>query len=261
MGRRTTWTDETDATMIRLYPYLSNKELSTITGFTIKQLARRAGILNLKKSKPVVISPEVKPEWLEDKEVFLLEFYYKMNNQQLAKCLGMHLQSIRNKCYELGLYRMKLQYWTEEQIQFLKDNYQAIGDSELAEIFTTRWHKEKGWTLKHIEKKRMYLKLKRTKEELQAIQDRNVEMGRFAHCPDGRWLKYGVSKDGDIRMWRCANGRYVPFVKVNGEFTHWARHTWSQIHGPVPAGFNVVFDDGDPNNLEVGNLVAISNAE
>ena len=97
---------------------------------------------------------------------FIKSNFYRMSNGQMAEALGVYIQAVREKCYQLGLYRMRLDYWTKEQIRFLKANYKKIGDKELAILFNSKWKKEKGWTFKHIEKKRLYLKLKRTAAQL-----------------------------------------------------------------------------------------------
>lgn len=252
MGRKSLWTKEMYDRLAALYPHHTNQELTAITGWKRNELSYRAGILGIVKTKETGKRALTRVTFIEDHQAFIRDNFDKYTNSELAEIMGFSLQFIRAKCHSMGLYRMTLEYWTEEQIQFLKDNFQQIGDKELAEIFNVKWHKNKSWTFKHIEKKRMYLKLKRSKEELSAIHDRNVEMGRFTNCPVGRWLKHGVFKEGDIRMWRCQNGRYVPFIKVNNKFIHWAKYTWEKVHGPVAPGMNVVFKNNNPYDYERG---------
>ena len=114
---------------------------------------------------------------------------------------------------------MELQYWTAAQTRFLRDNYKAFGDTELAEIFEIKWFKAKGWTKKHIEKKRRYLKLKRTTEEKRQIKIRNTKMGRFKICNEKMWKKRGVTPVGEKRVW--FNQLNTPFVviKIKEGFT------------------------------------------
>ena len=107
-----------------------------------------------------------KIDWTDKRLKFLKENYNTMTNQQIADSLGLKITAVRHKCYELGLYKMTLEYWTDEQVDFLLKNYKEKGDTELSEIFNEKWHKDKGWTKKHIEKQRRYLKLKRTPEEI-----------------------------------------------------------------------------------------------
>jgi len=263
MPSKSAWTPEMYERLAELYPHHTNKVLETMMGWPVKELQYRAGILKIVKTYRNRAVTVTRTESGVDIESFIRANYDKMTNKELAASLGVCLQTVRDKCYAMGLLRMKLEYWSDEQTQYLRDNYRQIGDSELAEIFNTRWVKQKTWTIKHIEKKRMYLKLKRTKDELSAIHDRNVEQGRFSNCPVSRWLKHGVFKEGDVRMWRCTNGRYVPFMKVNGKFIHWARYTWEQAYGPVAPGMNIVFKNDNPYEYEKGIsiLECVSNAE
>jgi hypothetical protein len=199
--------------------------------------------------------------WRDVELQFLISNYETMNNGQLAEAIGFGLTSVRTKLYEIGYKRMELEYWTDEQVKFLKDNYKEIGDSELAEIYNKKWLKVKGWTKKHIEKKRRYLVLKRTDREKQVIKQRNVDQGRFCMCAVKRWLATGVAGEGEIRMWREQRGRYAPRIKINGRFVHWNRWAWEQKHGTVQSGMNVVFKDNNPDNRTIENLEVISNSE
>jgi len=100
-----------------------------------------------------------------------------MTNRQLAASLNLRLTVTRNKCRELGLKRIEMEYWTDEQILFLKEHYKKMGDVEIAEIFEKRWPKNKPWRKQHINKKRKYLKLLRTAEEIKAIASKNSSPG------------------------------------------------------------------------------------
>lgn len=210
---------------------------------------------NWKKPHPL------KKVWSKTEIKFLKQNWSAMNNKEIAKALGIGLTLVRMKCYELGLKRMELEYWTEEQVKFLRDNYKKIGDKELAIIFNSKWKKQKKWTHKHIEKKRRYLKLNRTKKQIKAIHQRNVDRGAFLLCPVKRWLTTGVAKEGEIRMWREQSGRYTPRIKINGKFVHWNRWKWEKHYGPIPKGMNVVFKDNNPQNRTLRNLILITDAE
>lgn len=188
---------------------------------------------------------------------------YKLfpNNQVLADFLILKLSTLRRLCYKLGLRRMDMEYFTIPQITFLKKHYQSKGDCELAEIFQKKWPKQKGWTKKHIEKKRNYLNLHRTIAQIRSIHQRNVKAGRFALCPVKAWNKRGRAKEKEIRYWTSATGRKYPVIKHKGKFVHWARWAWEQEYGKIPTGMNIVFRDGDPYNRTINNLILLSNAD
>lgn len=191
---------------------------------------------------------------------FMRSNFQKMTNKELADHFGLKLTRVRTELYSLGLLKLELEYWTEEQVQFLKDNYKNIGDTELAELFNDRWTKKKGWTKKHIEKKRRYLKLKRTDIQKNKIFLRNKELGAYANCATNMWKTRGVKPEGTIVIWRVAN-RQLPFIKINGKYIHLNVHVWESNFGEVPEGFNVVRKDGNPLNNSIENLQLLSNSE
>jgi hypothetical protein len=192
---------------------------------------------------------------------FLKENYTILDNQELADHLGLKLTSVRTKLYELGCKRMEMEYWTPEQVSFLKNNFRAIGDLELSEIFASKWPKGKGWSKKHIEKKRRYLNLKRSEAEKKNIHARNKAAGRFASCPVNRWIQQGVFPEGQIRFWKTMGNRLVPFIKVNGRFIHWAPYVWKINFGPIPKNMNVVFMNDNPTDMRIDNLELLTNGQ
>lgn len=205
--------------------------------------------------------PGRKINWTPAMLKFLKDNYSSMTNLELADALKLKITAVRMKLYEIGYKRMEMEYWTKRQVNFLTKNYHTIGDLELAEIFQARWPKNKLWTKKHIDKKRKYLRLHRTEKELLAIKQRNKKAGRWALCAIKRWLKTGQAAEGEVRMWEIHGGRKVPFIKVNGSFMHWARHTWIKTYGPLPKGMNVIFKDNNPVNQTIDNLMLVTNAE
>jgi len=192
---------------------------------------------------------------------FIKANFKLLTNSQLASQLGIKLSAVRRICHDLGLKRMELEYFTTDQANFLTIRYKKIGDSELAELFQRKWPKKKGWTKKHIEKKRKYLQLKRTRREIKRIQARNTASGRFSQCPVRAWDKRGRAPEGQIRYWKRRDGTEYPVVKVNGGFISWARWIWQSLVGPIPKAHNVVFKDGNPHNLKLDNLLLLSNAQ
>lgn len=250
MPKKDNWTPEMYEQLAELYQKFTKPEIHAMTGWGVKEMTYRThkmGIIKGNRSAQKL----AKIENIDDVDQFLIDNYNRYTNKELMQLLGFKLYQIRRKCYELGLYRMTLEYWTPEQEAFLRESYHNYGDKELSQIFQEKWPKEKEWTLKHIEKKRGYLGLKRTPAEISAIRDRNVELGVFALGAPPRWIDRGVTKDGDIRMGRIHNGRYVPYIKVDGNFVLWSRHTWEQVHGPVPEGMMVVFKN-DPSEYVNG---------
>jgi hypothetical protein len=196
--------------------------------------------------------------WTEEVEEFMRNNYQKYSNPEMAKILGEEVTSVRTKMYKMGLLKMQLEYWTKEQHQFLVDNYKTMGDTEITEAMQKLFPKQKGWTKKHIEKRRRQKGLKRTRQEIDTIFLRNKQSGRYKECNTKMWAKRGVSKEGELRLWRNSkNGdrSKMWFIKKNGRFLPWARTVWEEKNGPVPEGYVVAFadfskrDELDPVNL------------
>jgi hypothetical protein len=115
----------------------------------------------------------------EDDIQFIKDNFKSMTNQQIADKLELKKTIVRMKAYELGLQRMKLEYWPKEAIKFLKENYHKIGDREICRIFNTEFPKQKSWSPNHIHKKLELLKLKRSKLDWYTIKERNRDNGSF----------------------------------------------------------------------------------
>lgn len=198
--------------------------------------------------------------WQQWQIDFIKENFAKMTAQQLSDAVGIKRTKVREMYYSLGLKKQELEYWTEEQINFLKKNWQTKGDTELAEIFNKKWNKNKGWTKKHIEKKRRYLKLKRSHVQKQAIHLRNVKKGYFAMCPVNAWKTRGVAPEKDKKVWMIG-GSPVMVIKVNGHYRHYARFLYEQTFGAIPSGYVVRLKDNDPYNVVPENIVLVSRSE
>jgi hypothetical protein len=70
---------------------------------------------------------------------------------------------------------------------------------------------------------------------------------------------YNTGKNGEVR-WRKNPGYY--FIRI--EENHWEfyhRYVWVKHHGTIPAGYNIVFADGNHKNCNIENLICLSNAD
>jgi len=98
--------------------------------------------------------------------------------------------------------------WTEMEHRFLVENYGLVGDTKLAEIMNKKFPKGYPWTKKHIEKRRNYFGLKRSKDQEHRLRVLNNSDGRHQKM----WNTRGRMNEGEIREWK---GR--KYIKVNGE--------------------------------------------
>lgn len=198
--------------------------------------------------------------WEDWQLEFLRDNWDKMTNSELSMAVGISHTSVRYKVYMMGFKKMEIIYWTDEQIEALKHLYKTLGDTEIAEIFNRRWKKKGGWSKKHIEKKRLYLKLKRTKEEIAYIKRRNVEKGRYAMANRNRW-KDRTAKNKEIRIWEQPDGAPRAYIKINGRFRDYARWCYQREVGAIPRGMLVRTIDGNPLNITISNLRLVTRRE
>lgn len=126
-------------------------------------------------------NPTNKIVFTPEQHQYLRENYLNLSNKELADALGLKLTRLRNELRVLGLKRMKLQFWTDEQISFLKENFRRIGETEMVEIFTKKYPKEKGWNTSQLQKKMKQLGLIRNKLDLYMIKERNRKRGSFGN--------------------------------------------------------------------------------
>jgi hypothetical protein len=199
--------------------------------------------------------------WQDWQIKFLKENFYSLSAQELSNALGITKTVVRYKYYELGLKKMELQYWTEEQTAYLINNYKHKGDTELAQIFNEKWHKPNGWTKKHIEKKRRRLKLKHTSSEQRKIKDVHVQNGVYSRGNIKKWETRGSAKFGDLRVWSNNNGRAFVVIKIKHGFVHYARWLYEQTFGQIPNGMVVRLKDNNYQNVTIQNLMLVSRRE
>lgn len=183
-----------------------------------------------------------------------------MTNLQLSKLLGYGFVSTRTKCYELGLKRFPVYYWTPAQVRFLRQNYGRMGDVEIAEIFNRIFTDKERWTKKHIDKKRTYLKLFRTAKQSAAVKKRNVRQGRFSINHWRRW--FGKSAPvGEIRIWMTERGVPNKFIKRPHGWIPYGRYLYQQTFGAIPRGMIVTTRDGNPLHITPENLELLKRSD
>jgi hypothetical protein len=230
---------------VEIKKHLSNK--------TYSEVYCRISYLQLNKRGRGSNQPS-KIKWTERDIAYIKKNFHSSTNVQIAKALNKHLTVVRNKCRELGLLHMELEYWTDEQVEYLKANYKAKGDSALAAEFNERWHKKKGWSKKHIEKKRRYLHLKRSLEEQFLIRTGRFQAKDYTDFDGKKFVQ------GKKRLW-FANGKYRWMIKIGNMFQPYHRFKWEKLRGPIPKNKKLCFLDGDTTNCSIKNLALFTRAE
>ena len=157
--------------------------------------------------------------------------------------------SFRTELYRLGMMKVQMRRWTDEEKQILFDNYKTSGNIEIAEMLSK---KGRIFNKKQIEKQIKLSKLKRTPEDLKYIREKHKKAGVYSEGNYRRWEKKKY-KEGELKM-QVRNNVPTMMIKVDGLFTPYARYRYIQLYGPVPKGFKVYLKDCNPENVDDSNL-------
>ncbi len=165
--------------------------------------------------------------------------------------------------------------YTEEQIQFLKDNVKGITLKELTERFNKRFNQQRTLSSIRNQKNKYGLKSgivggrfekgqtpfnkgKKWDEFMSEEAQKNSLKTTFkkGNTPPNRReiFEERISKDGYIEM-KIQDG------KGNDNWAYKHRYIWEQANGAIPKDHIVIFADGDKTNLEIDNLILISKRE
>lgn len=203
---------------------------------------------------------------LSEKDIkWMVKNFNKYTNQEFADKLNCSIDVIRKHLHARKMFRQIIEYWTPEQVAYLKKFYKTIGNTEMAYIFNIKWPKIKTWTFKHIEKKCKYLNLKRTPDQLKKIKSRNTKRGAFK--TGKTWLTRGIAKEGEIRIHRSAvrrkDGSPVLFkvIKTGKGFKLAGHYLYEKHFGKIPAGYVIGYKDRNNMNIDISNLEIITRAE
>ena len=162
---------------------------------------------------------------------------------------------------------MLLKYdYSEEKVKFLKDNVKGISLKEL----TTRFNKKFECNLSEEIIARMKRKLKLTsgidtrfkKGQVSWNKGRKMSPEQYEKCKKTMFQKGNLSNArpvGDERI-DVDGYTYIKTKQPNKwELKH--RVLWEEKYGTIPKGYNLIFADGNRQNLDLDNLILISNAE
>jgi hypothetical protein len=248
------WTGVEDAFLIEHYGGKTATNIGNSLGRSVHAVQMRAFRLGVE----AVDRSGVKTEWTDEMVAYLKANYDKMITEKLAENLNVSYTVCRDKMRVLKLKKCNHTFWTEEQSVYLIQHFQTIGDVELAEIFNEKFPKSYPWTQRQMNKRRVYLKLNRTRVEIRGIMVRNIEAGRFAECANKRWITTADAyPEGQIVV-RHQNGFKFKVIKIDGKFVNHARYVWSLAFGEIPKGgiISHISDDYLDNSIE--NLQMIS---
>jgi hypothetical protein len=139
-----------------------------------------------------------------------------------------------------GLIKQDQVSWEPEQVQFLLDNYQTMGNLAIAEQLG--WPSGAKEGQKRVWKKMNQMGLKRSPEQVLKIKKNNPQS----------------YPDGTIWYQECRND---VMIKVNGKTMFYRIWVWEGKHGPVPKGNCITHKNGDNRDCRIENLEMVSRSE
>lgn len=202
-------------------------------------------------------------------QAFNNRFHVLKTDVQIKSVLHKHKIKCGRKDKDRLIKRSRL--FTEDQEQFVRDNYVTLGVKEISLLLKDRF------------------KINKTPEQIKTyVQNHDIKSGRTGCFPKGHksWNKgtkgltsansgsftrghaplnlkpLGTericSKDGFVLMKVAERDPYTGFPT---RYKNKHVYLWEQENGPVPEGFVVAFIDSDKTNCEPDNLMLISRAE
>lgn len=155
------------------------------------------------------------------------------------------LSGIKARCrntLRIQKVRTNYRHFTQEQLKFLAEHYENMGNRELLELFNSTFHENR--TQRSIKNFGMRYGLK---------VDETVRQKNRRAWLDKEESHRKTRKPGEMRI-EC--GRPVMKDK-KGNWKSAARVVWEKEHGPVPEGYVVTVLDGDAFNISQDNLACI----
>lgn len=167
-------------------------------------------------------------------------------------CTDISEVALMSKCNKLGLKRPRYEFFTDEQIAWVKAQDRSLTYSELAELFNEYFGTHLNrCSMSDLCTKRLKL-------------SRSINKGQYK---DGerKALKYKIG-DEVIRsgyVWvKVSDEAYESGDNYNLLYSkNWKRKSdliWESANGPIPDGCFLIFLDGNTENCELDNLYLVS---
>ena len=163
--------------------------------------------------------------------------------------------------------------YTEEQVQFISENYTGRSVDELKDLFNDRFGTSMTWQqIKSFVHNRGIVSGRTGRFEKGNMPWNGGTKGqRLTTANKGSFKKGSVPKNrkplGHERIDQRHGHIWIKVAETNPHtgcptrYKHKHVHIWEQENGPVPEGMIVAFKNGDPDHCEIDNLMLISRAE
>jgi hypothetical protein len=181
-------------------------------------------------------------KWTTEMDNILKEKYPAMRTDKLAELLNVSKDAAYNHAFALGLKKSEEFLRSPECGRLIKGTTREAG---------TMYQFPKG-NVPH----------NKGKKQTEYMTAKQIERSKHTRFKKGD-LPGNTLHDGAITI-RYHKGTGKPYKYIRIGLAKWVayhRCLWEQAHGPIPAGHNIQFRDGDTLNCDLSNLYMISRAD
>lgn len=160
---------------------------------------------------------------------------------------------------------MKYNY-SEENVKFLIDNVKGISHKELTKRFNDRFNTNLSESALANMKRKLNLTndidTKFKKGQTSWNKGRKMSTEQYEKCKKTMFQKGNSSNARPVGDERIDIDGYT-YIKVKQPNKWVLKHRWlyEKEKGKIPKGYNLIFADGNKQNLNLDNLILVSNSE
>ena len=170
------YTQEEDKLIIEAYNNATHSNLIDILNDLVKNKMPHRTVGSI-QNRATRLGAVVRYPWTQEEDDYLIEHYYDMTVKEIANHFEHHNRnSVYNRIVKLGLHGAPTFAYTDEDIQFIKNNYLTMIDVEIGEVV----HRA-GQSIKEFRRK---LGLQKPKPD-----DVFYGFGMYSHKHNNQWKK------------------------------------------------------------------------
>lgn len=128
------YTQEEDKLIIEAYNNATHSNLIDILNDLVKNKMPHRTVGSI-QNRATRLGAVVRYPWTQEEDDYLIEHYYDMTVKEIANHFEHHNRnSVYNRIVKLGLHGAPTFAYTDEDIQFIKNNYLTMSDDEIGEV-------------------------------------------------------------------------------------------------------------------------------
>lgn len=156
--------------------------------------------------------------------------------------------------------------YSEENVKFLVENVKGISHKELTKRFNDRFNTNLSESALANMKRKLNLTndidTKFKKGQTSWNKGRKMSTEQYEKCKETMFQKGNLSNARPVGDERIDMNGYT-YIKVKQPNKWVLKHRWlyEKEKGEIPKGYNLIFADGNKQNLNLDNLILVSNSE